>query len=79
VLYIYIVQDNGWSRNLVILSVKGKVVHVRHVKAYCGIGGTVPLVLNLGERLSGQLRALAGISSGKESPAFIEHKFGWVP
>jgi hypothetical protein len=49
------------------------------VKAYCGIGGTVPLVLKLGERLSGQLRALAGIPSGKESPAFIERKFGWVP
>jgi hypothetical protein len=44
------------------------------MEAYCGIGGTVPLVLILGERLSGQLHALAVITSGKESPAFIEHK-----
>ena len=58
---------------------KGKVVHVHPVKAYCGIGGMVPLVLNLGERLSGQLCASVGIPSGKESPAFIEPKFGWVP
>jgi len=64
---------------MVILSVKGKVVRIHHVKAYCGIGGTVPLVLNIGKRLNGQLHALAGISSGKESPAFIEHKFGWFP
>lgn len=74
--FIYIVQDNGWSRNLVFLSVNGKVVRVHHMKAYCGIGGTVPLVLNLGERLSGQLHALTGIYSGRKSPAFIEHKFG---
>jgi hypothetical protein len=59
--------------------VKGKVVRVHPVKAYCEIGGTAPLVFNLGERLSGQLCALAGIASGKEFPAFIEHKFGWVP
>lgn len=75
-IYIYIVQDSGWSRNLVILSVNGKVVRVHHMKAYCGIGSTVPLVLNLGKRLSGQLHALTGISSGRKSPAFIEHKFG---
>lgn len=62
-----------------ILSVKGKVVCVHPIKVYCGIGGTVPLVLSLDKRLSGQLHALTGIPSGKESPAFIEHKFGWVP
>ena len=66
------VQDNGGSRNLVILSVKGRVVYVHPVKAYCGSGDTVLHVLNLGEELSDQICALAGIPSGKESPGFIE-------
>jgi hypothetical protein len=49
------------------------------MEVYCGIGGTISLVLNLGERLSGQLRALAGVPLAKESLAFTEHKFEWVP
>jgi hypothetical protein len=59
------VQANGWSRNLVILNMKGKVVPVRAMKVYCGNGSIVPHILNFCMEPSGWLHALTGIPSGK--------------
>jgi hypothetical protein len=53
-------------------NVKGKVVPLHPMKAYCGN------VLNLGMKVSGQLHVLTGLPLGKEPTAFIERYFGQI-
>jgi hypothetical protein len=51
---------------------KDKVVPIHVVKAYMGMRGTAPLILNLGIWSRCQLHVLAALHLGKEPPAITE-------
>jgi hypothetical protein len=52
---------------------RGKIVLVQAVKVHSGNRGIVPLIINRGDRLSGQPHASATLPSWKERPTTIEH------
>lgn len=58
-------------------NVKGKVVPLHPMKAYCG-NAFIVHVLKLGMKVSGQLHVLTGLPLGKEPTAFIERYFGQI-